>query len=269
MADLVPKLREDQVPLIESFLRHQVEASGRKAVVLGLSGGVDSALVVRLCADALGPESVLALGLPEGEGGADIEDAHAYAKDLGVEFRAMDISPFVTALEAALKPGRGDRVARGNLRARTRMVLLYYVANTEDRLVIGTGNKSELLMGYFTRWGDGGVDLLPIGDLYKTQVRAMARHLGVPERIVAKTPTAGLWPGQTDEGELGISYDALDRVLLGIELQMDTEAIAEKSGVRPAEVRRIEARVAATAFKRKTPLVPKVGVRTIGLDWRE
>jgi NAD+ synthase len=149
------------------------------------------------------------------------------------------------------------------------MVVEYYVANTEDRLVMGTGNKSELLTGYFTRWGDGGADFLPIGDLYKTQVWAMARHLGVPKRIVDKVPTAGLWRGQTDEGELGIAYDALDRVLLGIELQMDTEAIAEKAGVPLREVRRIEARVAATAFKRKPPLVPKLGVRTIGLDWRE
>lgn len=269
MAELVPRFREEQVPLVESFLAHQLEASGRSGVVLGLSGGVDSALVARLCVDALGSERVLALALPEGRGGEDLADAWSYAKELGVAFRAVDIAPFAAAFERELKPAKAARVARGNLRARARMVVLYYVANTEDRIVVGTGNKSEILTGYFTRWGDGGVDSLPIGDLYKTQVRAMARHLGVPERIVAKTPTAGLWPGQTDEGELGISYDELDRVLLGIELQMEPEAIAEKSGVRLAEVRRIEALVAATAFKRRLPLIPKVGVRTVGLDWRE
>ncbi len=269
MADLVPKFREEHVPLIESFIAHHVEASGRKGVVLGLSGGVDSALVARLCSDALGPDRVLALGLPEGRGGGDLEDAAAFAEHLGIEFRMVDIAPFVAALDAGLARKRSDRIARGNLRARVRMVVCYYVANTEDRLVMGTGNKSELLVGYFTRWGDGGVDLLPIGDLYKTQVRAMARALGVPKSIVERTPTAGLWPGQTDEGELGISYDNLDRVLLGVELQMEPEAIAEKSGVRLAEVRRIEARVASTAFKRKPPLIPKLGVRTIGLDWRE
>lgn len=269
MAGLVPKFHEEHVPLIESFIAHQVETSGRKGVVLGLSGGVDSALVAKLCAAALGPKRVLALGLPEGKRGADLADAEAYAKDLGIGFRSMDISPFVAALDAGLRPRKADRIARGNLRARVRMVVLYYVSNTENRLVMGTGNKSELLCGYFSRWGDGGVDFLPIGDLYKTQVRAMARHLGVPDRIVDKVPTAGLWPGQTDEGELGISYADLDRVLLGIELQMEPEAIAERTGVRLAEVRRIEALVARTAFKRKPPLIPKVGVRTIGLDWRE
>ncbi len=269
MADLVPKFREEHVPLIESFIAHQVEASGRRGVVLGLSGGVDSALVAKLCAEALGADRVLALGLPEGKGGTDLEDAGAYAKDLGIGFRVLDIAPFVAALDSGLRVKRADRVARGNLRARTRMLVWYYVANTEDRVVMGTGNKSELLTGYFTRWGDGGVDFLPIGDLYKTQVRAMARHLGVPRRIEEKTPTAGLWPGQTDAGELGISYDRLDRVLLGIELQMEPEAITEKTGVSLREVRRIEALVASTAFKRKPPLIPKVGIRTIGLDWRE
>ena len=269
MAELIPRFREEQVPLIESFILAQVEASGRKGVVLGLSGGVDSALVAKLCVDALGARRVLALGLPEGKGGADLEDARAYAADLGVGFRVHDIAPFVAALDSGLTSKKADRVARGNLRARVRMIVWYYVANTEDRVVMGTGNKSELLCGYWTRWGDGGVDFLPIGDLYKTQVRAMARHVGIPKKIVEKTPTAGLWKGQTDERELGISYDGLDRVLLGIELQMEPEAIAEKSGVRLAEVRRIEALVAATAFKRKMPLIPKVGVRTIGLDWRE
>lgn len=269
MADLVPKFREEHVPLIKSFIAHAVESSGRRGVVLGLSGGVDSALVARLCADALGSGRVLALGLPEGRGGPDLADARSYAKELGIGFRVVDIAPFVGTLERGLKARKADRVPRGNLRARVRMVLLYYVANTEDRIVMGTGNKSELLTGYFSRWGDGGVDFLPIGDLYKTQVWAMARSLGLPRRIVEKTPTAGLWRGQTDEGELGLAYADLDRVLLGIELQMEPEAIAEKTGVRLAEVRRIEALVAATAFKRKTPLIPKVGIRTIGLDWRE
>ncbi len=269
MADLVPKFREEHVPLIESFIAHALESSGRRGVVVALSGGVDSALVAKLCVDTLGPRRVLALSLPDGKGGPDQEDARAYAAVLGIEFRVTDIAPFVAALEEALGPRKADRIARGNLRARARMIVLYYVANTEDRVVMGTGNKSELLTGYFSRYGDGGVDFLPIGDLYKTQVWEMARALGVPKKIVAKTPTAGLWPGQTDEGELGISYQDLDRVLLGIELQMDSDAIAEKTGVRVSEVRRIEGLVAATAFKRKTPLIPKVGARTIGLDWRE
>ncbi len=269
MADLVPKFREDHVALIESFIAHQVEASGRKGVVLGMSGGVDSALVAKLCADALGPKHVLALSLPEGDGGKDQADARAYAKELGTSFRVIDIAPFVAGFESGLKPSRSDRVARGNLRARTRMIVGYFVANSEDRLVVGTGNKSEILTGYFTKFGDGGADFLPIGDLYKTQVRAMARHLGIPKRILDKVPTAGLWPGQTDEGELGISYDELDRILLGVELQMEPEAIAEKARVSLDLVEHVEALVAASVHKRKMPLIPKVGIRTVGLDWRE
>ncbi len=269
MTDLVPRFREEHIPLIESFIAHQVEVSGRKGVVLGLSGGVDSALVAKLCADALGPRRVLALGLPEGRGDKDLADAEAWAKELGIRWRAVDIAPMALAFERGLKASKADRIARGNIRARVRMVVLYYIANTENRLVMGTGNKSELLVGYYTRWGDGGADFLPIGDLYKTQVRAMARHLGVPAAIVDKVPSAGLWPRQTDEGELGITYEELDRILLGIELQMDPEAIAEKARVPIERVRRIEALVASTAFKRKMPLIPKCGARTVGLDWRE
>ena len=269
MAELVPRFREEQVRIIESFLAHQLEVSGRKGVVLGLSGGLDSALVAKLCVDALGARRVLALGLPEGRGGKDLEDARAWAKDLGIEFRVIDIAPMVSAFDEHLKAKKADRIARGNLRARTRMVVLYWVANTEDRLVIGTGNKSELLCGYFTRWGDGGADFLPIGDLYKTQVREMSRQLGLPKRVIEKVPSAGLWRGQTDEVDLGIPYDELDRILLGIELQMEPEAIAEKAAAPLRDVRRIEGIVAATAYKRKMPLIPKLGVRTLGLDWRE
>lgn len=269
MADLVPRFREEHVALIESFIAHQVAASRRRGVVLGLSGGVDSALVARLCADALGAKRVLALALPDGKGGKDLEDARAYADDLGVGFRVIDIAPFVAALEAHLRPGRSDRVARGNLRARTRMIVLYFVANTEDRVVVGTGNKSEVLTGYFTKFGDGAADFLPIGDLYKTQVRAMARHLGLPKRIVDKIPTAALWPGQTDEGELGLSYEELDRILLGLELQMEPEVIAEKTNVSLDCVRHVQGLVDAGVHKRKMALIPKLGVRTVGLDWRE
>jgi NAD+ synthase len=269
MADLVPKFREDYVALIESFIGHQLEASGRKGLVLGLSGGIDSAVVAKLCADAVGPKRVLALGLPDGKSGEDMQDAMGWAEELGITFRSVDIGPFVAVFEDRLKPAKQDRLARGNLRARVRMIVLYFVANTEDRLVVGTGNKSESLTGYFSKFGDGGVDFLPIGDLYKTQVRAMARHLGLPARIINKTPTAGLWAGQTDEGELGLSYDELDRILLGIELQMEPEVIAEKAGVPLVRVRHVEQLVTTSVHKRKTPLVPKVGIRTVGLDWRE
>lgn len=269
MAALEPRFRPEHVDVITSFIRHHVKASGRTGIVLGLSGGVDSALVAKLCSDAIGPKQVLALGLPEGSSAPDLEDSRAWAGTLRIGFRAIDIAPMAATFEKELGAARADRIVRGNLRPRIRMVILYYVANSEGRLVMGTGNKSELALSYFSKHGDGGADFLPIGDLYKTQVRAMARHLGVPEAIVRKTPSAGLWPGQTDEGELGIAYEELDRILLGIELQMEPEAIAEKTGSLLDTVKRIESMVSAGVHKRKMPLIPKLGIRTFGLDWRE
>src|SRR5207249_4998637 len=212
--------------------------SGREGVILGLSGGVDSALVAKLCADAIGPGRVLALALPDGKGGRDLKDARKFANAIGIEFRIVNIGPITSAMEKRLKASEADTVARGNLRARARMTVLYYGANTENRVVMGTGNKSEILTGYATKFGDAGADFLPIGDLYKTQVREMAVHLGIPPEIVEKTPTAGLWPGQTDEGELGISYADLVRILLGIELEMEPEAMDSQRHSGPARLLR-------------------------------
>jgi NAD+ synthase len=267
--DLVPRYKEEHVFIIQAFIVHSVRESGRKGVILGLSGGIDSALVAQLCASAIGPERVLALALPDGKGGKDLKDAQKFAKSIGIEFQVVNIGPIAASFEKRLNAGSADPIARGNLRARTRMTVLYYGANTENRVVMGTGNKSEILTGYATKFGDAGADFLPIGDLYKTQVREMSMHLGIPEEIVEKTPTAGLWPGQTDEGELGITYAELDRVLLGIELQMEPEAIAERASVPLERVRHVEALVASSVHKRKVPLIPKLGVRTVGLDWRE
>lgn len=269
MPELVPTFREDHVAIVREFIAHVVAESGRDGVVLGLSGGVDSALVAKLCAEAIGSDEVLALGMPEGSGGSDLSAAQSWAKALRIRFRVIDIAPLVRPLEAGLRATRSNRIVRGNLRARTRMIVLYYTANAEDRLVMGTGNKSELATGYFSKWGDGGADFLPIGDLYKTQVRAMARHLGIPRGIVERVPTAGLWPGQTDEAELGVTYEDLDRILLGIELQLEPDAIAEKAHVPLRTVRRVERLVSASIHKRKMPLIPKLGIRTFGLDWRE
>ncbi|HEX9340438.1 MAG TPA: NAD+ synthase [Thermoplasmata archaeon] len=269
MAELVPRFKEEQVFIIQAFIVASIRESGRKGVVLGLSGGVDSALVARLCADALGPARVLAVAMPVGKGGIDLRDARKFAKGLGIEFRVVGIAPIVAAIERQLNASGAGRTALGNIRARARMVVLYYIANTEGRIVMGTGNKSEICCGYFSKWGDGGVDFLPIGDLYKTQVHQMARHLALPPEIVDRVPTAGLWTGQTDEGELGITYDELDRILLGIELELEPEAIAEKAAVPLDHVNHVRRLVASSVHKRKMPLIPKVGIRTVGLDWRE
>jgi len=270
MASLQPRFHEEQVGIVTSFIRHHLDDSGARGIVLGMSGGLDSSLVATLCAKAVGPQRVV--GVWSGEGparGAVYNDARDLAKGLGVEFRRHDIAPLVTAFRKALRIRADERIALGNVKARVRMIMLYYIANTERRIVMGTGNKSELACGYFSKMGDGGVDFLPIGDLYKTQVREMAASLGVPERILEKVPTAGLWAGQTDEDELGIRYADLDRVLLGIEIHLTPEEIVEQTGVDLATVHRVEAMVARSVHKRKTPLIPKVGIRTFGLDWRE
>ncbi len=270
MAALEPRFREDHIGIVTSFIRHHLAESGARGIVLGMSGGVDSSLVAALCVRAVGPEKVV--GVWSGEGpakGPDFRDASDWAKALGIRLRWHDIAPLVRAFQRSLKMKRGDRVALGNVKARVRMILLYCIANTERRIVMGTGNKSELACGYFSKFGDGGADFLPIGDLYKTQVREMGAFLGVPKRIVEKVPTAGLWRGQTDEGELGITYADLDRVLLGIEIHLSPEEIAAQTEVPLKKVRHVEELVARSVHKRKPPLIPKVGIRTFGLDWRE
>lgn len=266
---LRPTFHEESVDVVRSFLRHHVRESGRQGVVVGMSGGLDSSVVAKLCADAIGPARVLGVSLPERAGGADERDAKEWAKHLGIGFRVVPIGAIVRATATVLRIPKDDRIGRGNAKARARMICLYQIARAENRLVIGTGNKSELALGYFTKGGDGGVDFQPLGDLYKTQVREMARHLGLPRKILEKTPTAGLWPGQTDEGELGISYDEVDRILLAMELQRTPEETAERANVDVKQVLRVERLVAASVHKRKMPLIPKIGVRTFGLDWRE
>ncbi len=256
--------------IVTSFIRHHLEESVRAGLVVGMSGGIDSSLVAKLCADAVGPQRVLGLWLGEGPPqGEDHRDAEDWARSLGIHFRAIDIEPFVIAFRDRLQVDPEDQIGLGNIKARVRMIILYDVARRENRLVMGTGNKSEVLLGYFSKMGDGGVDFLPIGDLYKTQVREMAKFLGLPKRILEKVPTAGLWSGQTDEGELGVTYDVLDRILVGMELRMRSEDIAERVGVPLETVDHVESMHRAGAHKRRTPLIPKIGIRTVGLDWRE
>jgi NAD+ synthase len=182
-----------------------------KGVVIGLSGGIDSTLVLALCVEALGKDRVLGIFMPE-----SAEDISAsikqYAEQLGIQQETIPIKPI---FEAYLSSGgiSADKTVAGNLKARIRKNLLYSRSNAKGLVVMGTGNRSELLTGYFTKYGDGGVDFLPIGDLYKTHVRQLAKHMGVPEPIITQPPSAGLWEGQTDEKEMGITYEKLDRIL--------------------------------------------------------
>jgi NAD+ synthase len=266
---LRPKFREEMVSVVTTFLRDSVEQSGMDGVIIGMSGGLDSSIVAKLATDALGSENVLGVLLPESTSSQeDAEHAEFYSRSLGIEFETVSIDGMLQASVDATG-GSVDKTVLANIKARCRMIVLYQRANSLNRLVLGTGNKSELMVGYFTKFGDGGCDLLPIGDLYKTQIREMAESLGLPKEIIIKPPSAGLWEGQTDEVELGISYEELDSILLGIELSMDDDQISERTNHPISEIARIRSMVRRTAHKRKTPLIPKIGIKTIGLDWRE
>jgi NAD+ synthase len=265
-----PQLREMTDIIIKDFIRQKVEENGAAGVVIGLSGGIDSAVVSVLCASAIGPERVLNVFMPSAKSSKeDARDAEELSLKFGMQFKVIGIEPAIDGFRSMLPELRDDKRLLGNCMARCRMTVLYDLAKLNNRLVMGTSNKSELLTGYFTKFGDGGADYCPIGDLYKTEVRQLARKIGVPDKFVQKVPSAGLWEGQTDEGELEISYDELDAVLFGIENGMDLEDISRRNMVPEDKVDRVWKLYNGSVHKRKTPLIPKIGLRTIGLDWRE
>ena len=238
---------------IVSFLKSRVEKAGADGVVLGLSGGIDSAVTACLAVEALGGRRVTALILPDSRvtPESDVLDARHVAEDLQVETRVMDIAPIHRVFMKGLEK---NRLAEGNLRARIRMALLYFYANSSNRVVVGTGDRSEALVGYFTKYGDGGVDLLPIGDLYKTEVRRKGELLGVSRKITSKLSSPRLWPGQTAEGELGMSYQTIDGVLrLRVDQKKSVRETAARLGMNTEEVMAIEARLERTAHKRRLP----------------
>ncbi len=199
---------------ISQWVVAQVEMAGARGAVVGLSGGLDSSVTGIICKRGLGDE-VQGLILPCHSDPADEEHARRVARLFDIRVDEIDLSPVFDALVSSL-PGDG-RLALANIKPRLRMLALYYYSNRLDYLVVGSGNRSELLTGYFTKYGDGAVDILPLGGLFKTEVRELARQLGVPAEIVEKPPSAGLWAGQTDEGELGIMYEELDRLLRALE----------------------------------------------------
>lgn len=264
----LPEELERWEATITAFVARHVEAAGAQGLVLGASGGLDSAVVAALAVRTLGRRKVLCVLMPA-PGSDPKDEAHARlsCKSLGLKPILRPIGPIVEGLERSLA-GKPDRAVLGNAKARARMMVLYTEAQQRGFLVCGTGNKSELLTGYFTKHGDGGVDLQPIGDLYKTQVRALARHLGVPRPILAKPPSAGLHPGQTDEQEMGLSYEQLDAILRGMELNHAAEAIVRKTGLPAPLVAKVDRMVRRTEHKRRLALVPKIGARTVGIDWR-
>lgn len=246
---------------IIDFIRNETGKAGVKGVVVGISGGIDSALTATLAVKALGKDRVLGIHMPESSltPAADSEDAKTLADWLGIEYRTIDISGIVSAFMAAVPESEAaDRLTRGNLKARTRMSLLYFHANQLNHMVIGTGNKTEILLGYYTKYGDGGVDLEPIGGLYKTEVWELSRRLGIPEPLITKKPSAGLWAGQTDEAELGISYVKVDEVLRMLEEGVGTDKILTAIGVSAEQLSSVTRRIERNEHKRKAPPVPEL-----------
>ena len=261
------------VDVIIGFIRAQMDQTGYERIVIGLAGGVDSATVAFLCARAIGPDNLLAVRMPYRTSSFTSEtDALAVVAAIGCRTERVDITPMVDPMLVQIdqldQPAGGDvlNVRRGNVMARQRMIVIYDRSAAFDGLVAGTSNKTEALLGYGTLFGDMAAAFAPIGDLYKTQLRGVARHLGVPEEILAKPPSADLWPGQTDEGELGRSYDLLDRALFALVDRRWTVDRCVGAGLDPDLVAWVARRVAQMEFKRQLPPVAKVSLRTPGID---
>ena len=257
---------QEDIRLMRKFIKDKIEKTNTEGVVLGLSGGLDSTTVLKLSIDALGKEKVHGIIMPESASPEeDMRDARWIAEKWDVEYDEYNIDPILECFPAT--PYK--RLPYANLKARVRTNIEYYVANMENKLVIGTSNKSELLLGYTTKYGDSAADFLPMGDVYKSDVKKLAKKIDVPERFIEKVPRAGLWEGQTDEDELGHTYKEIDEVLKCIEAQEPLEKIAEKNGVSESTVEDVKEMIHDSVHKRKFPTVLKLRPRTIGLDWRE
>jgi NAD+ synthase len=228
------------------WIRKKVSQAGGKGVLLGLSGGIDSAVMAVLCKRAC-PDNTLCLNLPCHSSPEDQEHAKLVADKFSIPYKVIVIDKiyddFLKLLPSAKVDPALDRLAKSNLKVRLRMVTLYYHANRLNYLVVGSSNRSELSVGYFTKWGDGGVDMMPLGNLVKQEVIELAKYLGIPRPIIDKPPSAGLWPGQTDEAEMRLTYEALDRYLL-----------TGKAGIKVKD--RINELHSRSAHKRKMPPLP-------------
>ena len=264
---------EQAVEVIVGFIEAQMAQTGFERIVLGLSGGVDSATVAFLCARAVGPDNLLAIRMPYSSSSEASEaDALRVVDALGCRTERVEITPMVDPMLGLVRDGdapiRSDalNVRSGNVMARQRMIVLYDRSAAFDALVAGTSNKTEALLGYGTLHGDMAAAFAPIGDLYKTQLRSVASALGVPREILDKPPSADLWPGQTDEGELGRTYDLLDRTLFALVDRRWTVDRCVRAGLDRDLVEWVGRRVARMEFKRQLPPVAKVSLRTPGID---
>ncbi|MBI3362338.1 MAG: NAD+ synthase [Chloroflexi bacterium] len=252
--------------ILTSFLREEISRAGLSHAVVGVSGGIDSALSCFLAAEALGPENVLAVRMPyKSSAPESFEHAQLVLEQTGAQSKTIEITSMVEPLFEHIPDA--DPKRRGNAMARARMIVLYDQSVAFRGLVVGTGNKTEILLGYTTLFGDSASALNPLGDLYKTQVRQLARAVGVPSPILDKAPTADLWQDQTDEGELGFTYERVDQLLYLLVDQRYRPEEAVAAGFERSFVERVIALVRANQFKRMPPIVAKLSNRTVGYDF--
>lgn len=280
--NLIPTVPDEAETIMVQFIRGAVKDAGFQGVVLGLSGGLDSALSMDLASRALGPENVKPIHMPYGDiDGESRELAEEAARSSGCDLRTIDITQMVDSI-----PLEMDQNSLANAQARVRMICLYALANRGSQLVMGTSNKSELLLGYYTKYGDGGTDLNPLGDLYKTQLRIISKNSRVPLTILSRPPSAGLIEGQTDEEDLRLPYPIIDQILAGhlrgmtpgrilenVNCSLSTNEENARAGFEPPieleEIQRIVAMVRNSLHKRNPIPIPKISTSTIGCDIRE
>lgn len=252
--------------ILTRFIHDEITRTGMSRAVINLSGGIDSALACYLAVEALGAENVLALRLPYKSSSADsLEHAQLVTDALGITVKTFPITEMADAL-INLEPGMSN-VRKGNIMARCRMIIAYDQSESFKGLVIGTGNKTELLLGYSTLYGDSACALNPIGDLYKTQIRQLSHAMGVPQSIIDKPPSADLWTGQTDESELGFTYETVDKLLYLLVDQRYSPEDCVASGFQEEFVRSVAIRIRRYQFKRVMPPIAKISSRTIPYDF--
>lgn len=252
--------REKAKKRICQFIERIFEESGQEEIVVGISGGVDSSLTTQLLVEAVGPEKVTGFFLPdEVTPERDAQDVQTLARELGIKFKKIRIDDIVTSFLRKLNGSAMGKKTKGNIKVRTRTLILYAFSNELNGLVPGSSDRSEWLLGYFTKWGDGAADFFPIRGLYKTQVRALGRYLGLPSSIVEKPSSPALWKGQTAKGELGVSYETIDKVFYGFfDLGISRENLPKATGASREIVDEILQRFKKTKHKRTRPPSPKL-----------
>lgn len=253
--------------ILVNFLKEEANKVGFSKVVLGLSGGIDSALVAYLAAKAFGPENVLGILMPyKSSSKESVEHAKLVVEDLGIKSKLIEITPMVEPY-FQMNPDM-DGLRKGNRMARERMCILFDYSAKEKALVLGTSNKTEMLLGYSTQFGDAASAINAIGDLYKTQVWELSKHMGIPQPLIDKKPSADLWEGQTDESELGFSYKLADEILYDLVDKKEKKEDIVKNGYPEDIVNKVIWKIKMSQYKRKLPLIAKISTRTIGREFR-